>query len=578
MRPELLYALGTLSYWLGWLLALRGLYLLTKLWSKVKASPSQAHMRGLLISGAFSAVAFAIAYSMPMELGRPREPGLHIPIVWFVMPWTAWMVALCTVMAVIGIGQTILALNSEERRGRIKSSAVWAIFGMIFLWFYSRSEIPIEVLRGTVSTSPAIIVGFVVLAFATMAAMALTANAVTGRRKSKAVATHLALLAGSIVFGLPFAWLLVTSFKEDRDMASPEGLVWVPQVSQTVEYMDEENPLIEAQLEDKTVYGYIIETYADGSCKIEVDRPGVLRGRTTVAHAPLKMVPKQIPLVVFDQEGTETIGKVIKDNPDGTRTIVITSPPSMAGQTVSRIQTEVEPFRKIGLRLQNYSDALDFLPLETNRGLVYVKNTLILVIFSVLGTLLSSSIVAYAFARLKFPGKNFLFALLLSTMMLPAAVTLLPQFLIFRSLGWIDTLYPLWVPAFFGSAFNIFLLRQFFMGIPTELEDAAKIDGCSYLKSFWRVMLPQIKPALAVIAIWTFMGAWNNFMGPLVYINSPEKMPIAYAIQLFQGDRSGEPGLLMAFAAMGMLPVLALFFGAQKYFIEGVTLSGLGGR
>jgi len=211
-------------------------------------------------------------------------------------------------------------------------------------------------------------------------------------------------------------------------------------------------------------------------------------------------------------------------------------------------------------------------------GLVYLKNTLILVILSVVGTILSSSIVAYAFSRLKFPGRDLLFGLLLATMMLPGAVTLLPQFLIFRSLGWIDSLYPLWVPAFFASAFNVFLLRQFFKGIPMELEDAAKIDGCSYFRSFWNIMLPQIKPALAVIAIWTVLGAWNNFMGPLIYVNSPENMPISYALQLFHGDRSGEPGYLMAFATLTILPVLALFFFAQKYFIEGVTLSGMGGR
>jgi multiple sugar transport system permease protein len=167
---------------------------------------------------------------------------------------------------------------------------------------------------------------------------------------------------------------------------------------------------------------------------------------------------------------------------------------------------------------------------------------------------------------------------LLSTMMLPGAVTLLPQFLIFRQLGWVDTLMPLWVKAFFASAFNVFLLGQFFRTIPMELEDAAKIDGSGYLTTFWRVMMPQIKPALAVIAIWTFVAAWNDFQGPLVYINSPENMPISYATQLYLGERGAEPGLMMAFVTMSMLPVLLLFFFAQRYFIEGVTLSGLGGR
>ena len=186
--------------------------------------------------------------------------------------------------------------------------------------------------------------------------------------------------------------------------------------------------------------------------------------------------------------------------------------------------------------------------------------------------------VAYAFARINFPGREFMFKLVLSTMMLPGAVTLLPQFLIFRSLGWINTLLPIWVPTFFASAFNIFLLRQFFKSIPGELEDAAKIDGCNHPKILRLVMVPQIKPALAVIAVWTFMGAWNNFMGPLIYLSSPENMPLSYALQLFNGVRVGEPGLLMAFTTLTILPVLALFFFAQKYFVEGVTLSGLGGR
>jgi len=256
----------------------------------------------------------------------------------------------------------------------------------------------------------------------------------------------------------------------------------------------------------------------------------------------------------------------------------VLSPASLKGQEHIFSPDEVEPVRHVGLKTDNYPEALSYLPPETNNGLVYLKNTLILVVLGVIGTILSSSIVAYAFSRMKFPGRDLLFAILLSTMMLPGAVTLLPQFLIFRKLGWIDTLLPIWVPAFFASAFNVFLLRQFFKGIPMELEDAAKIDGCSYLKAFWSIMLPQIKPALAVIAIWTFMGAWNNFMQPLIYINSPENMPLSYALQLFQGDRGNEPGLMMAFATLTILPVLGVFFFAQKYFIEGVTLSGLGGR
>ena len=218
------------------------------------------------------------------------------------------------------------------------------------------------------------------------------------------------------------------------------------------------------------------------------------------------------------------------------------------------------------------------MPFETWYGLRYLINTLWYVVMAVLGTVLSCSLVAYGFSRLRFPGRDQLFSVMLATMMLPAAVTMLPQFLIFRTLGWVDSLLPLWVPTFFAGAFNVFMLRQFFATVPTELEEAARIDGCGYLRTFWQVMLPQVKPALAVIAIWTFMGAWNNFMGPLIYVSSPEKVTLSYALQLFAGDRYTDVSLIMAFSTMTVLPVLLLFFFAQKYFIEGVTLSGMGGR
>jgi len=142
----------------------------------------------------------------------------------------------------------------------------------------------------------------------------------------------------------------------------------------------------------------------------------------------------------------------------------------------------------------------------------------------------------------------------------------------------VDTLLPLWVPSFFGAAFNVFLLRQFFMGIPKELEDAAKIDGCSYFTTYWRIMMPQVRPALAAVAITTFLAAWNNYQGPLIYISSPMKMPLSYALQLFQSQNSGEPGLLMAATTLVVIPVIALFFFTQRYFIQGLSLTGLGGR
>jgi multiple sugar transport system permease protein len=226
----------------------------------------------------------------------------------------------------------------------------------------------------------------------------------------------------------------------------------------------------------------------------------------------------------------------------------------------------------------NYPDALKFLPAGSLYGLVNLGNTLTIAVMSVIGTLLSSSLVAYGFARLRWPGRDWVFGLVLATMMLPGAVTMMPQFLIFRSLHWIDTLLPLWVPSFFASAFNVFLLRQFFLGIPKELEDAAKIDGCGFFRTWWEVMMPMVKPALAAVAIMTFLGAWKDFMGPLIYISSPDKMPVAYALQMYNSAHGNEPGLLMAATTLVLLPVMLLFFFTQRYFVEGVTLSGLGGR
>ncbi|MCS6949977.1 MAG: carbohydrate ABC transporter permease [Armatimonadota bacterium] len=334
---------------------------------------------------------------------------------------------------------------------------------------------------------------------------------------------HLVLLSGAVLFCVPFAWLVVTSLKEDEDM-SRFPPVWIPRQQVKV-----------------TIHGK--------ECGVSLLQQG---GQT---------------LRVATLEELET----------GEHRVQVLEPPERRGEILTVPGSQLQKVRVFAPKWENYWDALRFLPPETNYGLVFLWNTLFLSILSIIGTVLSSSLVAFAFSRLRWPGRDIWFVVLLATMMVPGAVTMLPVFVIFRALGWVDTLRPLWVPAFFGSAFNIFLLRQFFLTIPTDLEDAAKIDGCSYFGIYWRIMLPLIKPALAAVTIWTFMGAWNNFMGPLIYISSPEKMPLAYALQLFQSQHGGEPGMLMAAATMVMLPVLVLFFFTQRYFIEGVTLTGIKG-
>jgi multiple sugar transport system permease protein len=206
-----------------------------------------------------------------------------------------------------------------------------------------------------------------------------------------------------------------------------------------------------------------------------------------------------------------------------------------------------------------------------------LRNTLRVVLLNVLGHALVCSLVAYGFARLKFYGRDVLFGLVLATMMLPADVTRIPHFILMKYLGWYDTLKPLWVGAWFGSPFFIFLLRQFFLTIPKELEDAAKIDGCNHWGIYWRVMLPLVKPALATVAIFTFMGSWNDFGGPLIYLSSSDNYTMAYGLYQFRTEHSGEWGMMMAAATMMVLPIITLFFFCQRYMIQGVTLTGLKG-
>lgn len=221
---------------------------------------------------------------------------------------------------------------------------------------------------------------------------------------------------------------------------------------------------------------------------------------------------------------------------------------------------------------RNYRGALNYIPFGR-----YVATSAFLVILNIIGTVISCSLVAFAFARLQWPGRQFAFALMMATMMIPAQVTMIPYFLIIKHLGWYNTLNPLWVISFFGNAFNIFLLRQFMKGIPRDLEDAARIDGCNFMQVYWHVIMPLIKPTLACIAIFTFMGVWNDFMGPLIYLADQPLYPLSLGLYALNVQEGGNYGMMMAGSFLMTLPVIIIFFFAQKYFIQGVTLTGMKG-
>ncbi len=224
------------------------------------------------------------------------------------------------------------------------------------------------------------------------------------------------------------------------------------------------------------------------------------------------------------------------------------------------------------LRWQNYPEALTYVPFGR-----FALNTLFIAGFAICGNILSCTIIAYGFARLRAPGKNFFFILMLSTMMLVEPVRIIPLYIEFNKLGWIDSYLPLIVPAFFGSPFYIFLLRQFFMNIPLELEEAALIDGANRLQILWKVVLPLSKPALAAIAIFNFQGVWNDFLYPLVFLHKQTNYTIALGLNFFRSTYTVHWGYLMAASIVALLPMVVIFFIAQRYFIQGITFTGIKG-
>jgi multiple sugar transport system permease protein len=220
----------------------------------------------------------------------------------------------------------------------------------------------------------------------------------------------------------------------------------------------------------------------------------------------------------------------------------------------------------------NYGEAVTAMPFLT-----YLRNTLLLCLGRVAGTVLSCSLAAYGFARVRWRGRNVLFAVLIATMLLPWHVTMIPRFLLLRELGLYDSLWALILPAFLGDAFSIFLLRQFFLAIPEELSEAARIDGLGEWGIYWRIVLPLARPALATVALFQFVSAWNDFSGPLLYLSDAEKFPLAYGLERFVSSYGDQTHLLLAASVLMTLPIVALFLLAQRTFIRGVTTTGIKG-
>ncbi len=248
----------------------------------------------------------------------------------------------------------------------------------------------------------------------------------------------------------------------------------------------------------------------------------------------------------------------------------------LAGENPSLLPERlVHPSAQTAQVLDSYaavvrSDTFDYL--------LFARNTVLIAVLSLAGVLVSCSIAAYGFARIPFRGRKFMFGICLATMMIPFPVIMVPTYMMFKVFGWIGTFQPLWVPAWFGGAFNIFLLRQFFMGIPKELEESAMLDGCSRWGCFWRIMLPLSKPALAVVTLFHVLAVWNDLVGPLIYLSHRDQFTLALGLQFLQSKAGDTPwNELMAATALIVAPVIVLFLFAQRTFIRGIATTGLKG-
>lgn len=221
---------------------------------------------------------------------------------------------------------------------------------------------------------------------------------------------------------------------------------------------------------------------------------------------------------------------------------------------------------------ENFAKAWNSQPFD-----VFLQNSLIVSVLSLIGQVVSSALVAYGFARFRFKGSKTLFIILLASMMIPWEVTMIPLYMEFNALGWINTLKPLIVPSFFGSAFYIFLLRQFIMTIPPELEEAARIDGANPLQSFIRLIVPLMAPALILVAVFNFLGTWNDYLGPLIFLNDQSKYTLTLGLSQFKGMYEVKMDAIMAVTSMICLPPLAIFFAAQRYIVTGIATTGMKG-
>lgn len=395
------------------------------------------------------------------------------------------------------------------------------------------------------------------------------------------IATYAIIAALSLLFIFPFYWMLNSSLQGKEVLAEyppsfvPRSLVKVPppQVQLPVyQYLAPTGPILLAKVGEKADTTLFVRV--EGETVTEsafMEAPDEQRLRATRAHVRMDRslpvvqakdgsLPVEIGSAIV-QEGDRSIEKVLVWPLHGE---VITPAASVVTRNDLRTLKRLEP------RWSNYREALTRLPFA-----VFFRNSFLVSILSVVGQLVSSSLVAYGFARVRFRGRLAWFVILLATMMIPPQLTMIPMCVGFKSVGWVDSLLPLIVPQFFAGAFNVFLLRQFFLTLPRELDEAAEIDGCGPLGIWWRIILPLSKPALIVVGLFTFVWTWKDLLGPLIYIDSLDKRTVAMGLEYFRNPHEVNEHLLMAASVASLVPVAALFFAVQRFIVGGLALTGL---
>ena len=371
---------------------------------------------------------------------------------------------------------------------------------------------------------------------------------------------------GCILFLFPLVWMVVTSLSPIEQTVS-----YPPRLLPLAHYASIDGRKLEvtvdAEVREPSVFVESVsglrvglktviplKNYHSSDSSVRVLQrvaPGLVQ--VTERSKTSKVAEKDLRRAVLPRSAIETRVKFRWDNYPKSLT-------AMGGRSLDDIETT-------GVKAAATGDAVSFF--------TFLGNTLIVCVLGVIGTVLSNAIIAYGFARLSWRGRDAFFAATLATMMIPYPVLMVPLFGLFEALGWIGTLLPLWVPSFFGSAFNIFLMRQFFRGIPGELSEAARLDGCSEWRIFWQVLLPLCKPVLAVAALFHFLNAWNDFLGPLIYLTRKETFTLGLALQSYQTTHGGvQWHFLMAASTVTILPVVVLFFLTQKTFVRGISTTG----